>query len=338
MQSHPDARKRDARHLEDAVASITIPWQPGHRHRKSCRCVVLSQSTTARCDAQARPSDWPTQHECWDTKLTDESGQMLQRQYEGRPSAVGAAPSNTWKPSTSCCSTKKRPRLSVTVWNVSGDLFMISTTVDCSKLSAEWECVCRKYRPPCTCISYNSQMNVRCRTARARSLSPRPESIGDPISNSGFELSTNFLRLFRQSALLKSHSVRSSVTGPPRQRPLVSEFSENLCTYPPTAFQCQLSFHDHCYCCYCCYCRPRLEAFLDAPCASLALPVVRRLHLSFRFPGPNLVFSSGGGSIGGGRCGGGNAEPLLLPPSWWLLDASGATGCPTLPSGRCLLR
>ena len=30
----------------------------------------------------------------------------------------------------------------------------------------------------------------------------------------------------------------------------------------------------------------RLEAFLDAPCASLVIPVVRRLHQSFRFLGP----------------------------------------------------
>ena len=60
-----------------------------NRHR-----VVLSQSTTARCDAQARPSGWPTEYESWDTKLTDKSGQMLQ-QHEGRLSAVGAAPSNT---------------------------------------------------------------------------------------------------------------------------------------------------------------------------------------------------------------------------------------------------
>ena len=33
----------------------------------------------------------------------------------------------------------------------------------------------------------------------------------------------------------------------------------------------------------------RLEALLDAPCASLALPVVRRLHLSFRSPDANIV-------------------------------------------------
>ena len=47
------------------------------------------------------------------------------------------------------------------------------------------------------------------------SLSPPPESIGDPISNSGFEISINYVHLLRQSALLKSHCVKSSVTGPP---------------------------------------------------------------------------------------------------------------------------
>ena len=40
----------------------------------------------------------------------------------------------------------------------------------------------------------------QCRTARARSLSPRPESIDVPINNSGFEFSTDFLHLFRQSS------------------------------------------------------------------------------------------------------------------------------------------
>ena len=67
-------------------------------------------------------------------------------------------------------------------------------------------------------------------------------------------------------------------------RPL--NFQRKLCTHPPIPFQCRLSFH---CCCYC-YCCRWLEALRDAPCASLALPAVRRLHLSFRLPGPNLVF------------------------------------------------
>ena len=116
------------------------------------------------------------------------------------------------------------------------------------------------------------------KTARTCSLSPRPESIGDPISNSGLEFSANFLHLFRQSALSKSHFVTSSGFGPPRQRLSASECSEILSTCPPTPPQCQLSFH---CCCYCCYCCPWLEALLDAPCTSLALPVVRGIICHF---------------------------------------------------------
>ena len=55
-------------------------------------------------------------------------------------------------------------------------------------------------------------------------------------------------------------------------------------THRPSPLQCRLSFH-----CCCCYCCPQLEALLDAPCASLILPAVRRLHLSFRFRVPNSV-------------------------------------------------
>ena len=57
-------------------------------------------------------------------------------------------------------------------------------------------------------------------------------------------------------------------------------------THPLIQFQCRLSFH--CCCCYY-YCCPRLEILRDAPFASLTPPVVRRLHLSFRFPVPNFV-------------------------------------------------
>ena len=47
----------------------------------------------------ARPSDWPTLYESWDTKLTYDSRRMLQ-QHAGWLSAGGAAPSNTWRQST----------------------------------------------------------------------------------------------------------------------------------------------------------------------------------------------------------------------------------------------
>ena len=56
-----------------------------------------------------------------------------------------------------------------------------------------------------------------------------------PISRSGSEFSTNFLHLVRQSALLKSHVVKSGVTGPPRRRICASGFSGRIVhasTYP----------------------------------------------------------------------------------------------------------
>ena len=61
-------------------------------------------------------------------------------------------------------------------------------------------------------VSYNSHMNAKCRNPRAGSFFSWPESIGDPISNNFFEFSTNYLHLFRQSALLKSHFGKSRVT------------------------------------------------------------------------------------------------------------------------------
>ena len=133
-------------------------------------------------------------------------------------------------------------------------------------------------------------MNARCRTARVCSSSSPSESIGDPISNNNFEFSINFLHLVRQSALLKSHFVKSSVVGPPsplqvspkpsrnfhlhallqpqQVSPLTSRnFHRESYTHPPIPFQCRLSFH--CCCCYCCL---QLEALLMLPstlCLSL---------------------------------------------------------------------
>ena len=36
LQTEDVARKQDARHLENACASVNTPWQLGRRHRKSC--------------------------------------------------------------------------------------------------------------------------------------------------------------------------------------------------------------------------------------------------------------------------------------------------------------
>ena len=118
----------------------------------------------------------------------------------------------------------------------------------------------------------------------ARSLFSRPESIGDPINNNGFEFSTNFLHLFRQSALLKSHFVRSRVIGHLHINLLPQNYHGESYTNPPSPFQGRLSFH-----CCCCYRCPQLDVLLDAPFASLTLPVVRQLHLSFRSPVPHSV-------------------------------------------------
>ena len=131
------------------------------------------------------------------------------------------------------------------------------------------------------------------------------KSIGDPISKVGFEFFTNFLHLFRQSALLKSHSVRSSVTGPPRQRLSASEFSQRIVhtSTNPISVSVELSLL---------LLAVRSLRHFETLSAPLRFSVVRRSHLSFRFPDPNLVFQVGGGSRGGGAGGGGNAEPLLL--------------------------
>ena len=38
-------RKRDARHLEDACASVNTSWQSGRRHRRWCHWAARSQNT-----------------------------------------------------------------------------------------------------------------------------------------------------------------------------------------------------------------------------------------------------------------------------------------------------
>ena len=105
-----------------------------------------------------------------------------------------------------------------------------------------------------------------------------------------------------------------------------SGLSEESFTKPPIPSQCRLSSH----CCCCCWYSPLLQALFVAPGASLALPVVRLVHLSC-ISCHKPSFSSGGESLAG------IAEPLLLllPPSWLLLrtpdsktlDAGGARGC-----------
>ena len=99
----------------------------------------------------------------------------------------------------------------------------------------------------------------------------------------GFEFSTNFLYLFRQPALLKSHFVKSRVIGPPSHRPSASELSRRIVHTSTKPISVSVD------CCRNCFCCPQLEALLDFPCASSILPAVRRLHQSFRSPVTNTV-------------------------------------------------
>ena len=146
---------------------------------------------------------------------------------------------------------------------------------------------------------------------RARSLSPPPESIGDPKSNSGFEFSFFFLHLVRQSSLLKSHFVKSRVIGPPSHRLSASELSRRIVhtSTKPFSVSVELSLlllllllllsaaRDTSGC--------SLRLF-DSPCCSTVASVISVSCSKPRFASGG---SSGGGAGGGA---GGNAEPLLL--------------------------
>ena len=125
--------------------------------------------------------------------------------------------------------------------------------------------VCEEDTVPRNCLSHDHKS--RCRIVRVCSSSSSSESISDPINNNGFEFSVNVLHLVRQSAFLKSHFVKSSVTGPPSRSSfffscnrcripvILSEFPHN----PPMSFQCRLNFH---CCCASSGCSLRL---LDSP-------------------------------------------------------------------------
>ena len=145
--------------------------------------------------------------------------------------------------------------------------------------------MCVEKIPTTVCLHFiqlTNECQVQNRPAPVPCLS-RPESIGDPINNKGFEFSTNFLHLFRQSALLKSNFVKSRVLRPASHR---LSFSRIVHTSTrPISVSVELELELHC----CCYCFPRHEAPLDAPCASLTQRVVRHSRQSFRSLVPNLV-------------------------------------------------
>ena len=109
-----------------------------------------------------------------------------------------------------------------------------------------------------------------------------------PIGRRGSEFSTNFLRLVRQSALLKSHVVKSGVTSPRRRR-CASGFSGRIVHASTNPISGSVALSLLLCCCHCC---PLIEALLDAPCISFALPV-RLVHLSRRAVNPLLGCSSG---------------------------------------------
>ena len=98
--------------------------------------------------------------------------------------------------------------------------------------------------------------------------------LGDPISSSGFEFSSNFRHMVWNSALLNSLLVvQSNSTWSTSS---ASGLSEESFTKPPIPSQCRLS--SHC-CCYCWY-SPLLQALLVAPrclfgtpCCSTGAPV-----------------------------------------------------------------
>ena len=174
----------------------------------------------------------------------------------------------------------------------------------------------REYRPPCSCVSYSSQMSAKCRTLPCPFLvvSTRVDRWSDQQ---------------RQSALMKSHFVKSRVIGPIDRLP--RNCHRGSYTHPPSPFECRLSFH--CCCCHC-YCCPQLHKLLDAPFASLTLPVVRRLHL--RAPVPTSVLQVVEVQVAVAL-----AEAVTPSPCYcycYPLPRSAQEVASPSPSGRCLLR
>ena len=158
------------------------------------------------------------------------------------------------------------------------------------------------------------------------------------VSNSRpIQFTTNFLHLFRHSALLECHTVRSSVAGPPRQRLSAPEFSErkvHTSTNPISlSVEVSLLLLLLLLLLYCCYCCQRLEALRDAPCASLALPVVRWLRLSFRSRVPKPVFQV---AVAQAEVATPNRCCSYLLPGSYLMPVALEAALPS-PSGRCLL-
>ena len=157
------------------------------------------------------------------------------------------------------------------------------------------------------------QLNAKCRTLSVRSLFyDQSQSVIQSTTTLSSSL-PNFCICFRQSALLKSHFVKSRVIGPPSYLVSASKLSRRIVhiSTKPISVTVELSC--------CCYCScPRLGELLDAPFASLAFPVVRRSLQSFPSPVPNSVLQvtvvqvAVAQAVANGGAGG-NDEPLPLP-------------------------
>ena len=163
-------------------------------------------------------------------------------------------------------------------------------------------------------------MNARCRTARVSSPSSPSESIGDPISNNGFEFFHQFsapglaiglveipfclVKCYRSTfTLFCKHRVRfprhpfsfncSRRVVHTSTKPILVSVELPLLLLLLSAARGTSG------------CSPRL---FDSPCCSTVASVISASCSKLRF-------ANGGGSSGGGA--GANAEPLLLlPPSW----------------------
>ena len=215
--------------------------------------------------------------------------------------------------------------------NVSGNLFMKSTTAGWSQLLAELN-VFKKIpslHRTCNAVLHSPESQLQKRRLLLPFHPPRCPSATD-----GFEFSSSCI--FRQLvAMLKSHFVKSSrhrqrssatATGFPRSPLGISTFTSFCrCGFPGSPLGI---VSENTYCtstkpisvsvelslllllsaaCGTSGCFTRL---FDSPCCSTFASVISVSCSKLRF-------ASGGGSTGGGAGGGGNAEPLLLLSPFW---------------------
>ena len=181
-----------------------------------------------------------------------------------------------------------------------------------------------KYRPPCSCVACNSQMNARRRNVPC-SLDKSQSVIQSTttVSRSACVSTINFVEVpFRQ---IKSYRATFTSTF------CLGIVTENRTHIHQANFSVgELSLLLLQYCCQ------RLEVLLHAPCASSILPAVRRLHQSFRSLVPKPVLQVAVVQVA-------VALAEAVTPShcccycYHLPGAAQEPASPS-PSGRCLLR